>query len=137
MSAQGFQTLQGFFVGQEGTQMEGQGGNALSSTRQAPFHPPLFTPPLNKHHLEAHWFQASTKIPLETVTLKSIHSFNIYVADTIYIVMNECHPLENGCTAGQVDVHQRGAIYSMTIDNSGQNSIIPCGTHNTLIIYLL
>ena len=77
------------------------------------------------------------KIPLETVTLKSIHSFNIYVADTIYIVMNECHPLENGCTAGQVDVHQRGAIYSMTIDNSGQNSIIPCGTHNTLIIYLL
>ena len=107
----------------------------------------LFTPPCNKHHLEAHWFQASLKIPLETVSLKSFHSFNIYVADTIYVVVSECHPLENGQHGLAVynwagcalykDVHQRGAIYSMTIDYSGQNSIIPCGTCNTLIIYLL
>lgn len=70
-------------------------GKALPSTRQAgPFSSAsLFTHLLNKYHLEVHWFQASTKIPLETVTLKSVHSFNIYVTDMIYIVMTEWPPL--------------------------------------------
>lgn len=76
-------------------------GKALGPTRQAPFYLSLCSPLPSTSLTGTSLLPALAKIPLETVILKTVHSFSIYIVDMIYIVMGEWLPLRQRAAWGR------------------------------------